>query len=280
MKLNYGVKTNILLTAGACTDNLIAWTTVSAAFTATSSPVPDYFGIRDFRAQLMLKNVSTYQLRVRVTTWVCRRSLRSDPLPSIYNSLDSMLIGGYAAPYANQPPGFNAASATNVSSTFFQNPIWVQYFKAIKVKKYTLMPYRTRNESLHILKKRPGLIWKNGNGGSGGTNDNGQMLCHKDGGITTCVKSIEIVGEITNDGETFPDTLVGTSAGVLLLQNQVDYEAAASQAAAKFYSTGDPNPGAGTGDTLTGQPWNYLFPTPGTNTYGSSSVIGAMSSGR
>jgi len=281
------VKTTLVLTANSCDDNNVvmeavrsAYGTVSGAGVTSTLPVPTYCAVRNFRTSVMMKNVSTYQLRFTVTTWVCRQEARFGG--GAYTNINQLIIQGYTPPWTSLPPTHNTPGATDISGNLFQNPLWVHHFKAIKVKKYTLMPYRTRNEVLHTHRRKPGYLWLYGNAGSGdGGTTQAMMLCRKDGGVTTCIKTIEIVGEITNDDEIYPDTGVATSAGVLIIQNKIEFEAAASQNAVQFFSIGDPNVVPGTGVTLTGQPWNYMFPTPGaTSSFGSSSVVGALTSGR
>lgn len=274
-KTTFGVKSYIFMDAlsGADWSQIVGVTQSTYASTGTvlNMFVPQKVACRNFRNSLILKNVSTYQLKIRVSTLVCRRDLA---ITGAWSDFGDFLAAGFLPPYANTPSGETAQAAGNVSSSLYQNPLLLHYFRILKQKSYVLMPYRTRTETLHLLKKRPGLF----------VNDvtNAQASYYaRTGGWSSCVKIIEVVGELTNDDEIFPDTSVATSAGVLLIQDKSSFESAAAQSASAIFGVGDPAVEPGTGVSLTGQPWNYMFPTPGTTaSLGTSSVVGALSSGR
>jgi len=275
-KTTYGVKSYIFLdalTSGDWSQVLgVAQSTYSSSGVVTNLNVPQKVACRNYRSTLVLKNVSTYQLRIRVSTLVCRRDLCF--FGAQWADFEAFFDAGFLPPYANTPSGETPQASTNVSSSLYQNPLLLHYFKIIRQKSYTLMPYRSRSETLHLLKKKPGLY----------VNDvvNAQAdYVARTGGWSSCLKIIEVVGEITNDGETYPDTTVSTSAGVLLLQQKASFQCAAAQSASMIFGVGDPAVNPGSGDTYTGQPWNYMFPTPGTSgSFGTSTVLGALSSGR
>lgn len=99
------------------------------------------------------------------------------------------------------------------------------------------------------------------------------------GGVTTMVKTIEIVGEVINDATAAPNPELFNAPVVLELQDTISYESAVTGVMAANYVAGDPAaPAATTG--LTGQPWNYMYPTPSSSSsVGTSAVIGALTSG-
>lgn len=236
---------------------------------------------------MTLKNVSTYQLRMRTTTWVCRVPAVEVGASgtSIYDSLSTMLTQGFTTPYTTSLSTGNSVEFDDISSTLFQNPIWVQHFKAIKVRNWTLMPYRSRVEKVHMLRRHGGYIWEYGSAlDKAGVGSEGAWACVKGmGGITTVVKTIEVVGELVNNATmvTPPTISVGvfTSPGVLLLQQKIEFDSAIGGPVAAVYTAGDATPPAQT-EALTGQPWNYMFPGPSSSSsVGTSTVIGALSSG-
>jgi len=270
-KTLYGVKQYYIISAGAAADLDGVSQTVQDIYTATSSPIPDFVGLRNYKTTLFLKNVSTYQLRLRVTTWVCRHNLPN--INGVSGTIQLFLPVGFLPPYVKTVPGNNSLEASDVSSSLFMNPLWTYYFKALKVKNYTLMPYRTVTERLHILKRKPGLIRSL-------ITSNNAIAISKSFGITSCYKTIEIVGEVMNDAEPYPGMTVFTSPGVLLGQLKTEFQAAGGQSAASVYGIGDADPEPGLVAGLTGQPWNYMFPTPSaTASAGTSSVVGALTSG-
>jgi len=269
-KTSYGIKQYYIISAGATADIDGVSQLVQDTYVGTGSPTPDFVGVRNYKTTLFLKNVSTYQLRLRVTTWVCRHNLPN--IGGVAGSIQLFLPLGFLPPYVKTIPGNNTLEASDVSSSLFMNPLWCYYFKALKVKNYKLMPYRTVTERLHILKRKPGLIRANITSGE-------SIAFSKSYGITTCYKTIEIVGEIANDAEPYPGMTVFTSPGVLLGQLKTEFEAAGGQAAASVYGVGDADPEPGIMAVYTGQPWNYMFPTPGTSSAGTSSVVGALTAG-
>lgn len=99
------------------------------------------------------------------------------------------------------------------------------------------------------------------------------------GGVTTMVKTIEIVGEVINDGTAAPNPELFNAPVVLELQDVISFEAAQTGTSANNFVAGDAAPPAPTLG-LTGQPWNYMYPTPSTtSSVGTSAVVGALTSG-
>lgn len=279
-KIGQSTKTTLILTALSGADNGQALLACVDAFSSTGNLFKA--GIRNFKTTLFMKNVSTYQLRLRVTTWLCRREAQLNSVSgNAYQTLDSLLQIGFSPPFANNISGFNDNDPNDISNTIFQNPLWVHHFKAIKVRNYTLMPYRTRVERIHCLKRRAGLVdkWQNTSDSYVPLDWYGKLAVHNTGGLTTVVKTIEIIGEIVNDATAAPAPIIFTSPGVLLLQQKTELEAAATQPYAALFTAGDgtiPEPTV----ALTGQPWNYMFPAPSSSSsVGTSSVIGALTSG-
>lgn len=93
------------------------------------------------------------------------------------------------------------------------------------------------------------------------------------------VKTIEIVGEVVNDGTAAPNPELFNAPIVLELQDTISFETAVTGNIVTNFVAGDP-----TGSTptlgLTGQPWNYMYPTPSTTaSVGTSAVVGALTSG-
>lgn len=280
-KSAHDIKNYFILTALSGLDTLQA---LDAASTANpTGAVADKCGIRDWKTTLYMKNVCTYQLRLRVTTWVARQEMiqQGASYGTQFNtSLNQLVLNGFEAPYTHTVAGFNDPNATDISVSLFQNPLWVHYFRALKVKNYTLMPYRSRVERLHVLRKRPGLIDRFQNTAASNTTTGfGKLIVSRTKGITTVVKTIEVVGEIVNDATIAPAPIIFTSPSVLLLQQKTEFEAAVSQPYAFISSVGDPNPPA-PAVALTGQPWNYMFPAPSSSSsVGTSAVLGALTSG-
>jgi len=279
------------MTALTCNDNLAAYTAVFNSHNASDNiiPINSYAAVANFKNTLMLKNVATYQLRVKVTTWICRHDMPSSTwdgalgFPDPDQSIANMIQFGFSTPYTNIPDTEDTPSYIDVSSNFFQNPLWLTYWRAIKTKTRVLMPYRTMKETLHVNKKRPGWIWRFGNGGlqSGdmGAVEPVLAACRNMGGITSCLKTLEIVGELVNDDTAAPNPTVFNSPMVLLQENKIEFEGAMPGITSTNWSAGDPAAAAPT-EALTGQPWNYMFPTPSaTSSFGTSCVVGAISSG-
>jgi len=286
LKNPFSSKTTILLTALTGADCASIFNVANQMAIEDGGSGGAYCAVRDFRRILTLKNVSTYQLRMRTTTWVCRMSAGSSQVTSAtadpYCSINNMYTAGFAAPFTTPLTGFSSAEANDISTTIFQNPLWVQHFKALKVRNWVLMPYRSRRETIHCLRKKGGYIWESGQALQKIVPDPnaGYWNCIRSvGGITTIVKTIEIVGEIVNSEDAAPSPAIFTSPGVLLLQDKVEYDTALGGPIAQVYTIGDPAPEAQT-VALTGQPWNYMFPGPSsTSSIGTSSVVGALSSG-
>lgn len=151
-----------------------------------------------------------------------------------------------------------------------------------QVKNYTLMPYRTKTERISVCRKRPGWIQQYGNAyneNDMSTNTGGFLAVHKMGGITTMVKTIEIVGELVNDATAAPNVELFNSPIVLELQHMISFECATVGNLTVDFVAGDPTFGTPT-SALTGQPWNYMYPTPSSSSsLGTSAVIGALTSG-
>jgi len=159
----------------------------------------------------------------------------------------------------------------DVTSDPFMNPRWVQYFTCVAKKEYTLMPYRQSRETIGILRRKPGLIFRFGNAT--------QTASKAMGGITTYVKLIEIVGEVVNDNSAAPNPLIVTSPIVDLLEYKTVYESAIPSTFPANYVVGDAAQ-SNVSALLVGQPWNYMFPTPSSSSsLGTSAVIGALASG-
>lgn len=144
------------------------------------------------------------------------------------------------------------------------------------------MPYRTIRESLAVCTRKPGWIWRYGNAANANYDVGtwaGPLAVRNMGGITTRVKVIEMVGEVVNDATAAPDPIIVTSPMVLLGQFMASFEGAASGEAVTNYTYGDPSVPV-VDEILTGQPWNYMFPTPSSSSsLGTSAVIGALTSG-
>lgn len=182
--------------------------------------------------------------------------------------------------FNNIPTGANTAELTDISVSLFQNPLWVAYFKAVKVRNRVLMPYRTMKSVVSACMRKPGWIWNQGNASNIGTTEGfSYNAIRRWGGITTRVKTLEFVGEIANDATMAPNPLIATSPVVLLIQNKGEFEAAAGGDDVTNWAVGDGTK-ATVDELLTGQPWNYMFPTPAaTSSMGTSVVVGALTSG-
>lgn len=242
-------------------------------------------GLRNYKSVLFFKNVSTYAMKVRVCTWVCRRGFTWNPESGpVSDAILNMYFTGLEIPVVNVVGSLPPLNADDVSASPFQNPYWVSHWKCIKKKSYTLMPYRTKTESLTLYKKRPALVQRYVS-----TADTSAAVSENFGlpvgiagvgGVRTCVKTIEIVGEVVNDDTAAPNPNVFTSPAVLIFRSMVSFQAAVAQEFASVYGVGDPNPSETVDTALTGQPWNYMFPTPSSSSsIGTSAVIGALASG-
>lgn len=79
--------------------------------------------------------MATYKIRLRVTTWVARHDVPNVDLTSGGNTnLSQQLIDGFLNPYATAPGAGATAEFDDISNTLFQNPWWVQMFRAVKVR--------------------------------------------------------------------------------------------------------------------------------------------------
>lgn len=275
MKTSYGVKSYIFMDALSLTDWSaivgVTQSTFASSGTVTNLFVPQKIACRNYKNTLVIKNVCTYQLKFRVTTAVCRRDLATSG--SLGPDFESFYYAGFDPPYVNTPSGETALNASNINCSPYQNPLFLHYFKIIKQKSYTLMPYRSTTETLHVLRKRPGLYVNN-------VTDAQANYFARTGGWSSCVKIIEVVGEmVTNDG-AYPAQTMWNSPGVFLIQDKSSFESAAAQSASAIFGVGDAAPGGPPNTLLTGQPWNYMYPTPSaTASAGTSSIVGALTAG-
>jgi len=292
-KTTVGLKTTYIITAGTPSD--LASVIEQRPVLGTGATLTNLgCALSNFRQTLYLKNVATYQLRVRVTTWVCRHDVPGASVAlneggvDAMDTLANMMTAGFAGPFVETPINGVTAETTDISATIFQNPLWVQYFKAVKVRNTVLMPYRTKGFSVGICKRRPGWLQNNGNArvySSGlDTSDYGfpgHLAVRRWGGVTTRIKTLEIVGEIVNDATAVPNTNIFTSPSVLLSQSKITFTAAFPiYASSVSYTSGDPPLPGGIDEVLVGQPWNYMFPSPSSSSsLGTSSVIGSLTSG-
>lgn len=254
--------------------------------------VSNYLALRNVKTRMTIRNLSTYAIRLRVTTWVCRNSVPNGavsgtgPVVISGNDLDQVLEAGFEPPYADDWGSNPSADLTDVSSSAFQNPLWLYYFKAIKTKRRYLKPYQELTETIHQLKRRAGLIWEGGNAAppaSSGSLSNGtpnwQLAQSGSGGVTTVVKTIEMVGELITDDTALPDTAVFNAPVVWSTQLEISWESAYLSSSV-FLSGGDPEPP--TVDMgRTGNRTNYMQygGASGTDPTGSSSVVGALTTG-
>jgi len=262
------------------------------------SPSPDYMGLRNFKTTLYIKNLASYQIRVRVMTWVCRHDLQrispSDILaPDIVDitTLDDLFTKGFLAPFVSGVGNDTAQdpSRFDVSLTPFANRLWRYYFRMVKTKTYMLMPFRTRREVIHSLKRKPARLDRWGMGLGQNQNPMFQpasppdygapyfnMAFQRAGGATTCVKTIELVGETINDDTAYPDTEIFNAPTVISTQLKVEFESCEMKT--QNIQFGDDDQAVSPDQGRTGQPWNYLV-FANTNSTGVSSVAGALTSG-
>jgi len=290
-KTQYGFKTIYIVTAGTPSD--LQEVLEQSAVIDPNRQVNVACALSNFKQTLYLRNVATYQLRIRVTTWVCRHDVPGASVAlneggvDAMDSLASMMTSGFDNPFSVTNPDGASVEATDVSGTIFQNPLWVQYFKAVKVRNTVLMPYRTKAFSVSICTRKPGWVTGTGNARvySSGIDTAdwafpGHLAIRRWGGITTRLKTLEIVGEIVNDATAAPNPNVFTSPSVLLTQSKVTFTAAYPLVGAVVnVSSGDPPVGV-VDEALTGQPWNYMFPQPSSSSsIGESVVVGALASG-
>lgn len=291
-KTTYGLKTTYIITAGTPAD-LAAVIDQRDIVQSPSDLLNLGCALSNFKQTLFLKNVSTYQLRIRVTTWVCRHDVPGASVALNEGSVDTMdtlanmMTSGFDQPFVDTPLNGTTAETTDISTSIFQNPIWVQYFKAVKVRNTVLMPYRTKGFSVGICKRKPGWLQNNGNARvySSGVDTAdyafpGHLAIRRWGGVTTRIKTLEIVGEIVNDATAAPNPIIFTSPSVLLSQSKITFTAAYPVYGSIINWTSGDAPAAVVDEALTGQPWNYMFPTPSSSSsIGESSVIGSLASG-
>lgn len=130
-KGTYNAKNTLLLTAGATVDLALIRDIMSDASGVTGTR-RDYSGVKNIKNTYFIKNVSTYQIRVRVSTWVCRHEVGYNA--EGWTDLADFYAAGFVPPYTATPSGGQAVTSTDISGTVFQNPLWVQYFKCVKVR--------------------------------------------------------------------------------------------------------------------------------------------------
>lgn len=231
--------------------------------------------VKDYTHRLFIRNVSTYPVRLRVTTWVCRHEVPNEGEVPYDGTFTGLTSGGLNGDFLSTPLGGTGISNASVDFTFFDNPLWVWHFKAVKTKKYMLMPWKTAVESLIICKRKPGWIWFGNN-----ANPNSFLCTQRTGGFSTCVKSIQLVGDLANDNTAFPNPVVTNAPVVVTIQDQITFQCASAGPQAANW--GDQNEAGRGGATnlITGQPWNYMYPGPSSSSQeGYSSVVGAITSG-
>jgi len=238
-------------------------------------------------------------MRMVVRTWVARgnvpignaipegASTPVAPYDTPFESVNQMMNLGALPPYVNAPLD-TAMTWTNINfNPLKHNPMWVRYWKQIKSKSYTLMPYATVTERLKLCKKRPAWLWRYGQGYQNPVTFNATdpavnftlsdgLLAFKDmGGVTTCYKTIEFVGEDIVDS----NGVVGTAPCVFTAHNYISFECASPGPQALSW-TDAPNTKPTMVSGLTGQTFNYMYPTPSSSSsLGSSILSGALTSG-
>jgi len=263
-------------------------------FYSTTDASAVYLALRNVKTRVTIRNLSTYAMRVRVTTWICRNSVPNGSVSDIgppaeftTSTLVDVLQNGFQSPYIGATfAGAATAEANDVTSDRFMNPLWLYYFKAIKTKRRYLKPYQELSETIHQLKRRPGVLWSGGNAGppldSGDISVgvlNWQLATSRSGGITTVVKTIELVGEMITDDTMLPNTVVFNAPVVFSTQLSISYDCA-PLGVPSVHTGGDPDPPL-VDSGRTGQRTNYMQygGASGTDPAGSSSVLGALTSG-
>lgn len=149
-KQTFGKKLILFLEAGDpdSNSNVLAASNVSGLAGVVGS-ASQMGAFRDFRHHLYMKNVSTYQLRVRVITWACRSTVPfvapaaisgggSSPYSSLANMMSVGISGGRTADGSGAFSGIGALESTDVDFSPFQNPLWVQHWKGLKVRQASL----------------------------------------------------------------------------------------------------------------------------------------------
>lgn len=284
-KIPYGEKAVFSLPAGT-PDDLSAILAVVQASTNLADSTRQFCAARRIRNTLFFKNVSTYQVRIRASTWVARRDMPAilvdAGLPNALNFLSSYINNGFNSPYTETPSGLEGSVVTDVSTSMFQNPLWCNYMKCVKVRNHTLMPYRTKKFVNSVCVSRPAWIWAQGNArltAPGNPSGVGYVAVKRWGGVTTRVMLFEFTGELINDATAAPNPVVAQSPVVLITQLKTEFEGAAGGEAVQNWTVGDGTKPA-LDEILTGQPWNYMFPTPSaTASLGTSTVVGSLTSG-
>lgn len=271
------MKQIFVLDAGSPSDLGFGFVAINNAYgTGTNPYLTRINAYRNVGARAVFTNKCTYQLKFRVSTWVCRHDVPGRE--GVYETLAELYAAGFQPPFAYTPTGSDAMTYTDVSSSPFQNPLWCYHFKCVSKKSYVLMPYRQKTESLLINKRRPGL----GVGAINADDPNAgtaKLACSKSYNIATCVKLIEVYGELVNDAVAAPSTSFFNAPSVLAVQYFEEMEVAGCQAGTRYLNVGDgslPTPES----ALTGQPWNYMFPTASSSSsLGTSTILGTLTSG-
>jgi len=263
---------------------------------SSSTVATQYCGLRNWVSSMEIRNLSTYKQSVRVTTWVCRRDIPTDssggaagsgyPTPNTAEDWLAMIGAGFVPNYSRNVPGGGTAEAADPAATLFQNHLWCQHWKALKVKNRTLMPYRTIKESIRLFRKKPVWVYRYGNAGQACnvTNPSNpdytlRAAVAKWGGATTVIKTVEFLGEMINDATAYPDTEFGYAPGFISMNSTFSFEVALPGPVPLNYVVGDGDR-TDLDEGLTGQPWNYMFPSPSaTSSLGTSVVVGALTSG-
>lgn len=271
------MKQIFVLDAGSPSDLGFGFIAINNAYgTGTNPYLTRINAYRNVGARAVFTNKCTYQLKFRVSTWVCRHDVPART--GVYETLAEVYAAGFQPPFSYTPTGSDAMTYTDVSSSPFQNPLWCYYFKCVSKKSYVLMPYRQKTESLMINKRRPGL----GVGSINADDPNSgtaKLACSKSYNIATCVKLIEVYGELVNDAVAAPSTSFFNAPSVVAVQYFEEMEIAGCQAGTRYLNVGDgslPTPES----ALTGQPWNYMFPTASSSSsLGTSTILGTLTSG-
>lgn len=284
-KIPYGEKGVITMPTGTPND-LAAILAVVQNSSVISPLTREFCACRRVKNTVFFKNVTTYQVRLRVSTWVARRDMpivnANVMTPNALVDLNSYVTQGFVPPYTQTPSSENESTVNDISTSMFQNPLWCNFMRCVKVRNHILMPYRTKKFSQSVCVSRPGWIWSQGNGRSSPFDVSsalGYAAIKRWGGVTTRVLVFEFTGELVNDATMAPNPVVAESPIVLLSQLKVEFEGAAPGDSVDNWTVGDGTKPA-LDEILTGQPWNYMFPAPSSSSsLGTSAVIGALTSG-
>jgi len=235
-KYPYGTKGFLFMTGLSSDDcNLVQFVVQSASTVPSNvaTNINDYCAVRDYVHTFFMKNISSYGIRVRVTTWVCRHDLPAVE-GTVYESLLSLTTDGALTPYVNPinaGAGWPANSAGSVDSSYLMNPLWCYYFKGIKTKSYVIPPWGHATEKLHMCKKKPGWIWRYSQADS-----SNKTMFSKAGGFSSVVKTLEFVGELIN-GATVSE--VNNAPVLLLTQDRISFQGASAGPQVSNFSVGD-----------------------------------------